>query len=60
MLHCTLMAGKSHQCRHNLGDVTFAEFVVGGVGHKDGEGLDELSESGRVRLGREGKEKTAV
>ena len=54
------MAGKSHQCRHNLGDVTFAEFVVGGVGHKDGESLDELSESGRVRLGREGKEKTAV
>ena len=57
---CTFVAGKSDECRHNFGDVTIAEFVVGGVGYQHGEGLDELCESGWVGLSREGKEKTAV
>ena len=56
----TFMAGKSDECRHNFGDVTFSEFVVGGIGHQHREGLDELCECGRVGLRSEGKEKTTM
>ena len=54
------MAGKSNKCRHNFGDVTISEFVVGGVGYQDGEGLDELCECGWVGLCRKSEEKTAM